>query len=203
MIRKLLAPLLLSAWLAGCGQDLPKLPALDEEAVIVAFGDSLTHGTGAGAGQSYPEVLSGLLGREVINAGIPGERTDQGLARLASVLQEYQPDLLLLCYGGNDFLQQSGEEQAARNLAEMVRISQNQGIGLVLIGVPKPGLWLSSAGFYQEIAERFKLPFDGQALPEILSDNRLKSDLVHPNAEGYRKLAEAVAKLLKQAGAVQ
>jgi lysophospholipase L1-like esterase len=195
--------LLIVLLLAGCGQDTPQLPALSDGAVIVAFGDSLTYGTGAGQGQSYPEVLSGLLGRAVINAGIPGERSDEGLARLPAMLAEYQPDLLLLCYGGNDFLQKSGEEQTARNLAQMVQLARAQGGNVVLIGVPKPGVFLSSADFYQDIAARFKLPFDGEILPGILGNNRLKSDLVHPNAAGYRKLAEALAELLRQAGAVK
>jgi lysophospholipase L1-like esterase len=188
--------------LANCGKAPPRLAPLTEDSVILAFGDSLTYGTGAGPGESYPEVLSALIGREVINAGVPGQRSDQGRERLPRLLEQHSPDLVLLCYGGNDFLQQTGEAQAAANIAEMVQLARGQGAEVVLIGVPKPGLWLASADFYGEIARRFNLPYVDSTLPAILSDGALKSDAVHPNAAGYRRLAEAIAELLKAGGAL-
>ncbi len=201
-------PFIFSMWfvillaLAACGRDQPRLAPLDEEDVILAFGDSLTHGTGAGEDQSYPAVLEDLIGRRVVNEGVPGERSDQGLARLPHVLEEHRPRLMLLCYGGNDFLQKTGDDKAARNVAKMIELARGQGVEVVLLGVPKPGFLLSSAEFYQEIAERFNLAYEGDALPEILGDNQLKSDPVHPNAEGYRQLAGEVAQLLRETGAI-
>jgi lysophospholipase L1-like esterase len=74
---------------------------------------------------------------------------------------------------------------------------------VVLIGVPNLGLILGrSAGLYDALAEELDLPYDGAALPAILQQASLKSDTIHPNAQGYRQLAEAVAELLRRSGAI-
>jgi acyl-CoA thioesterase I len=187
---------------AGCGGGTPKLAPLSGDAVVLAFGDSLTFGTGANADESYPARLGVLIGRKVVSSGVPGETSAEGLARLPGVLDEVKPRLVILCLGGNDFLRKLDEAQAADNIRAMVRLAEAQGAEVVLIGVPKPGLLPSTAGFYAEIAREFKLPCEDSALRKILTDNELKSDLVHPNAKGYARLAEAVAVLLKKAGAV-
>lgn len=197
------AALLLAACaLAGCGGSVAKLPKLPADAVVLAFGDSLTYGTGAQAETSYPAVLEKLIGREVRSAGVPGEVSAAGLARLPSALDHYQPSLLILCHGGNDFLRKLGDAKAAENLRAMIRLAKERGIGVVLIAVPKPGLLPSPPDFYAEIAREFGLPYEEEALKTILRDNELKSDLAHPNAKGYAQLAQAVAALLKKSGAL-
>ena len=188
--------------LAGCGGGAPKLSKLPADAVILAFGDSLTFGTGAQPDASYPAVLEKLLARKVWSAGVPGEVNAAGLARLPSALDYYQPKLLILCHGGNDFLRKLGDAQAAENLRAMIRLARQRGIEVVLIAVPKPGLFPSPPDFYAEIAKEFGLPYEDAALKAILRDNELKSDIAHPNARGYARLAAAVAALLKKSGAV-
>lgn len=193
------------AWLAclsGCGSG-PKLPVLPADAKVLAFGDSLTFGTGANPDQSYPAVLQGLIGREVVNRGIPGEISADGLARLPDVLDEVQPRLLILCHGGNDFLRNLGEKGAADNVRAMIRLAQARGIGVMLIAVPKFGLVFSPPEFYEQIAEESGLPIEPGTLSKIIRDNDLKADAVHPNGRGYRLLAEAVAERLRAAGAIQ
>ena len=194
--------LLLFALLAACGGGQPKLPPLAPDAVVLAFGDSLTFGIGANTGESYPARLEALIGRKVVASGVPGEASAAGLARLSSALDEAKPQLVVLCHGGNDLLRKLDDAQAADNIRAMVRLAKAQGAQVVLIGVPKLGLLPSAAGFYEDIAKEFRLPYEGTALRKILTDNALKSDLVHPNAAGYARLAEAVAALLKKAGAV-
>jgi len=194
--------LLLAAALACCGGGTPKLSKLPADAVVLAFGDSLTFGTGARPEASYPAVLEQLIGRKVWSAGVPGEVSAAGLARLPSALDDYQPRLLILCHGGNDFLRKLGDAQAAENLRAMIRLARQRGIDVVLIGVPKPGLFPSPPDFYADIAKEFGLSYDDAALKAILRDNELKSDLAHPNAKGYARLAEAIAALLKKNGAV-
>ena len=197
------AALLLAACvLAGCGGRTARLSPLPADAAILAFGDSLTFGTGAQPETSYPAVLEKLVGRKVWSAGIPGEVSAAGLARLPSALDYYQPKLLILCHGGNDFLRKLGEQQAAGNLRAMIRLAQQRGIDVVLIGVPKPGLFPSPPDFYANIAKEFGLPYEDAALKTVLRDNELKSDIAHPNAKGYARMAEAVAALLKKSGAV-
>jgi len=188
--------------LAACGARTPPLPRLGTDAVVLAFGDSLTFGTGAEPRQSYPVQLEKLIGRKVVAAGVPGELSAQGLARLPATLEEAKPQLVILCHGGNDLLRKLDEGQLANNLRAMVGLARARGAEVVLIGVPKPGLLPSPAAFYAEIAKELRLPYEGAALRKILTDNALKSDFVHPNAAGYTRLAQAIADLLKKAGAV-
>jgi len=109
---------------------------------------------------------------------------------------------VILCHGGNDFLRKLDDAQTANNLRAMVRLARSRGAQVLLVGVPKPGLMPSPANFYPEIAKELGLPYEDSALRKILTDNSLKSDLVHPNATGYARLAEAVAALMRKAGAV-
>jgi lysophospholipase L1-like esterase len=187
---------------AACGERPPPLPRLAPNEVVLAFGDSLTHGTGAAQSESYPAVLERLIGRKVVAAGVPGEVSEAGLARLPGALEQVQPRLLILCHGGNDFLRKLPEGQASANVRAMVRLARDKGVDVVLVGVPKLGLTGAPAAFYADIAREFQIPYEGGALKAVLTDNALKSDWVHPNAQGYARIAAAVADLLKQAKAL-
>ncbi|NIW86312.1 MAG: arylesterase [Gammaproteobacteria bacterium] len=194
--------LLLLAGLGACGPSAPALPPLADDAVILAFGDSLTHGTGANDGESYPAVLTRLTGREAINAGVPGELSAAGRERLPGLLARHSPDLLILCHGGNDILRARNRQDTAANLRAMIRAARDKSVPVVLIGVPERGLWLESAQLYSQLAEEFALPLEAEVLPRILGDASLKSDSIHPNAQGYRQIAEAIHRLLRDAGAL-
>ncbi len=117
---KLLAAVLLSLSLTGCGQKGPALPRLSPSDVVVAFGDSLTHGTGATEDESYPAVLSKMIGHTVVSAGVPGEVTAQGIARLPAVIDEFKPRLVIVCLGGNDMLRKVADAGIKQNLRAMV-----------------------------------------------------------------------------------
>ena len=206
MVKRSFATLILLCLLlltAGCGDKVPQLRKLSSDGVVVAFGDSITFGTGAKDSEAYPSQLELITGLQVVNKGVPGELSGQGRQRLPGILDKYQPELLIICHGGNDLLRKKNKKTIADNLLAMITEARERDIQVVLIGVPEPALFLlNSAPFYEEVAMREKIPIDSVTLPEIESDNDLKSDTIHPNAAGYRKLAEAVANLLKKAGAI-
>jgi lysophospholipase L1-like esterase len=191
----------LLALAAGCGRPA-KLAPLASDAVLLAFGDSLTYGTGAAEAESYPAQLEGLIARKVVAAGVPGETTAQALARLPAALDEYAPQLVLLCIGGNDFLRRLGNAQAAANVRKMVQLARGRGIEVLLIATPEPSLVPAPPAFYGEIAEELRVPLEDRVVTEVLRDASLKSDPVHPNARGYRLIAERIAERLKEAGAL-
>ena len=205
MIRESFLGLLLLAAalvLPGCGQKGPTLPRLAPSDVIVALGDSLTFGTGAAEEESYPAVLAQLIGRTVVRSGVPGEVTAQGLARLPDVIAEHNPRLVIVCLGGNDMLRKVADAEIRRNLAAIVKTLKDRGIAAVLVGVPRPALITSAPEFYAEIAKEAAIPYEGKVVTSVLYSNETKSDPIHPNAKGYRRMAEAIAELLRKAGAI-
>jgi acyl-CoA thioesterase I len=190
-----------SLLLAACDR-APTLPRLEPHDVIVAFGDSLTHGTGASAGDAYPAVLAALTGRTVINAGVPGDTTSSGLERLPAVLDEHKPRLVLLCLGGNDMLKKQHEAATENNLRLLVKTIRASGAEVLLIGVPEPRLFGGAPDFYERLAEELGVPLEQDVFSKVLRDNRLKSDPIHANAAGYRLVAERLAARLREAGAL-
>ena len=187
--------------LAACSGP-PTLKPLSKNATILAFGDSLTYGTGTTKTQSYPATLASLTGRRVINAGVPGEVSADGLKRLPGLLAEHKPDLLILIHGGNDMLRRRSFSQAADNVRAMVNLARERNTDVILLAVPKPGLILSPPAFYQQIALGTDIPIEEDAISDILQYPANKSDAVHPNAKGYRILAEKIVELLKDEGAL-
>ena len=182
---------------AGCGQKA-EIRRLNASSVVLAFGDSLTFGTGASTDESYPSVLAGIIKCRVINEGAPGETTTEAIRRLSRVLKKIKPDLVILCHGGNDMLQRRSQTRTIANLNAMIVMIRKTKADVVLIGVPKPGLFLKTPDFYKELADKHKIPFDSDTIPEIISNHSLKSDQIHPNADGYIRLAQAVAALLRK-----
>lgn len=190
------------ALIAGCSPNVPKVSKLAATDVIVAFGDSLTFGVGATEAESYPIVLGQLIARKVVRAGVSGEVTEGGLARLQGVIDEHKPKLVIVCLGGNDMLRKVNEAQTKTNMRTIIKTIKAQGIDVVLVGVPKPALVTSAPPFFDEIAKEFGIPYEGKIVTDVLYQRDQKSDAIHPNAKGYRRMAEAIAVLLKKAGAI-
>ena len=194
--------LLLVVVSTACGDNVPRLPALAPDAVVLAFGDSLTRGTGAERDQGYPEQLGRLIGRRVVNAGVPGELSADGLRRLPALLDTYRPGLVILCHGGNDMLQRKSLAAVAENLAAMVQAARSAGAQVILIAVPRPRLLAGPEPLYADLGRRFGIPVLQESLTEILTERDLKADPVHPNTAGYTVLAREVARLLARSGAI-
>jgi len=201
LFKKLASLILLIVLLASCAEQV-KLEPLSYDATIVAFGDSLTFGTGSTKGNDYPSVLSKLLGMKVINAGIPGNTTADGLERINKVLEKHSPSLVILCLGGNDFLRKRPVEQTRENLNALIEIIKQKQSQVVLISVPKPAIFLDDAELYETIAQQHNIPLLNDTLSELLSDNELKSDAIHLNDSGYSQLAAAIQNFLIERGAL-
>lgn len=199
MFRNLIIAVLLvcsTILLGGCEQK-PQLSPLAADAVVLAFGDSLTYGSGAGRNEAYPAVLSGLLARTVVNAGIPGEITAAGRQRLPQELARYNPALMILCHGGNDFLRRLDGEQTRANLEQMILAARENGTEVLLVGVPKLGFGLDVPTFYADLAKEYQLPLEDDILIELLGDRQMKSDAIHPNATGYQRMAKELYALIR------
>ncbi len=174
---------------------------LPPNSTILAVGDSLTYGYGIDKPElySYPAILQNLTGLRVVNAGLSGETSEGGLYRLPGLLEKYKPDLTILCYGGNDILRRMSREELKSNIKKMIDLITKSGSKVVLIGVPDIGIFgLDSLELYSDIAKEYNIPAELEILPKVISDSNLKSDYIHPNKEGYRLIAKAVYRVIKQ-----
>ena len=194
---------------SACSDKRGGYGALAEGTRVVAFGDSVTRGVGAGEGEDYPSLLAVLSRWDIVNAGISGERAEQAVTRINAVLDEYQPALVLIELGGNDFLQRRSLQDIKKDLRFIIKQVQASGATPVLIAVPElsplravAGL-LKDADIYAELAKEEKIPLIPDVFSAILSDENLRADPIHPNAAGYRKLADACVQTLIRYGLLE
>ncbi len=179
--------------LCACAGPLPNLDSPGR--TIVCFGDSLTAGVGRGDGPTYPEHLARELGLEVVEAGVPGETASQALQRLEAVLA-HDPWLVIVELGGNDILRRVPPETTEEALGRIVEGLLDARILPVLLEVRGPfgGRYRN---MFDRLERRYRVPVIRDVLPRLLVDRRYKSDAVHLNAAGYRRLAELVARELE------
>ena len=193
--------LLFIFFLTGCS-DAPNLTRLQQHDVILAFGDSLTQGVGVSKQHSYPSVLESLSGVKVINAGISGETTSEGLNRFADVIEQHAPAIVILLEGGNDILQNKSLDETQANLNDMIDIAKSYGVEVVLIGVPQKSLFSNSAPLYQALADKHQIVFEPSLISRLMKKPSMKSDYIHFNKAGYEAMAKAIHQLLKENGAL-
>lgn len=157
---------------------------------IVCFGDSLTSGTGADRGRDYPSRLAVMLDRQVINAGIPGNTTAQGLARLQEDVLSKEPAAVFITLGGNDLKNGIDRPTAFANLREIVSRIQASDALVVLGGVDIPFYGKGFGKAYEELAEETGAVLVENVYAGILGRPSLMSDPIHPNNEGYAIMAD-------------
>jgi len=198
------AAILLAA-LAGCGT--PREAPLPVGTTVLVIGDSITAGYGVGADAAWPAQLAKRTGWQVIAAGVSGDRTAGGRARLPALLDAHSPALVIVELGGNDLLRGVPPREVAANLEAMIAAVREHGAKVVLMAAPQPSALglvtgLAAAPLYGELGERAGVPLIENALPSVLSETELKLDTLHPTAEGHRVLAERADDELARLGFV-
>jgi len=155
----------------------------------IAFGDSLTEGFGAARGEDYPSVFSRLTGIKVKNLGLSGNTTQDGLNRLEEAAQ-MKPRVVLLCLGGNDTLRQMAPETTFANLGKIIDRFHREGSFVVLIGVQSANLLRDkNHERFEGLAEEKQVFLIENILDGVIFDRSLMSDRIHPNDQGYEKIA--------------
>jgi len=159
---------------------------------IICFGDSLTFGYGVGGGEDYPSALAKMLDIPVINAGIDGDTSTEALKRIGSDVLNRKPLLVILEFGGNDFLRKVPKEVTVDNVRQMVREIQKAGAMVAVVDI-SAGLFLRDYRILlSRIARQDQAIFVPAVLSGIITDPTMKSDFIHPNGEGYKLIAERI-----------
>lgn len=174
-------------------KESPKMNTLQTTDTVLALGDSITYGFGADTIQSYPYFLSQKTGLNIINAGVNGDTSEEGLARVPQLLHDKSIKLILLCFGGNDLLQKKSQADIKSNLKKMIHLAKMKNIPVILISVPNISVFgLQPLELYEELAEEENVELVEGLLTTILSRSSLKSDYIHPNAKGYKQMADEI-----------
>lgn len=209
--------ILLFVWVltlaTACGSD-KHYSALPAKASVVILGDSLTYGTGAGEGEDYASLLASHTDWNVINAGVPGNTSANGLDRLPALLAMHESgerkiDLLIIELGGNDFLKKVPEAETVANLKAILAQAKAQNIQTLMLAIPKfspMGAAFSSLSdheLYEKIADETGVPLIQDLFSGVLGKYQLKADPIHPNAEGYQVVENALRQGLSELGFVQ
>lgn len=213
--------------LSGCGPaDAPPAPAtarpdtasapdptadvfMEDETVIVMLGDSLTAGFGLPIDDALPEVVEARLRSDglpvsVINAGVSGDTTANGLARFDWSVTSADPDILLIALGANDFLRGQPADMVRQNLSAIIERAQTAHIDVILVGLSprtsdvSEGSAATYAAIYPELADTY----DVALFPDMLdgvwdTPALLQADGLHPTSEGVNKVAARLADFLK------
>ena len=193
-------------WLGACGKKLPKAAAIPAGATVLAIGDSLTQGVGASAATAYPSLLAERTGWKLVNAGVSGETSSQIAARLPDLLAQHQPQLVILCAGGNDWLRRNSAQAAQAEIARMLQLCKAKNIPVLLVAVPELSLSAALTGrmkdhpIYEAVAKDEKVPLLADAWSEVLGDEALRADQVHANAAGYARFTGLLQAQLKASG---
>ncbi len=191
---------------AFVGAPKGSVPPNEGRPLLVCFGDSLTAGAGIDTEQAYPANLQQLLDHDgysyrVVNQGVNGNTTKDGLDRVAEVIREH-PQVVVVEFGGNDGLRGLPVSQAQRNLDSIVRQLKAAGVRVAMAGITLPAQYggpyvQSFNAMFPPVATRYHVPL----LPFILQDvygvpGDIQEDGIHPTAKGAQQVAVNVERLV-------
>ena len=204
MDRRTFILMLAAGLFAGCGKR-KKLSALPPGSGVLAFGDSVTWGTGAGPGEIGPAGWrwrpAGASTTPACRATPPRRRD-----RLPALLAAQRPALVIIEIGGNDFLRRRPAQAVKEDIRQLVRTAAASGAQVVLVAVPELSLLgaltqrPSDAPLYRQLGDEEKVPVIESVFAETLANPEWRADQIHPNAEGYRRMAAGIESALRQLG---
>jgi len=171
-------------------------PAYYKGKTVVALGDSLTFGVGAAADENYVSHLARALNIKIFNEGVDGDTTEEALNRVQADVLSFHPDAVIILLGGNDFLEQIPIEKTRDNLAKIIDILNENKIKIVLVGLHHQFL-SNYEKMYEDLAREKHV---AGYVPDILGGIYQHPDLmfndIHPNASGYKIMAERIKPVL-------
>ena len=159
---------------------------------IICFGDSITFGYGAIAGEDFPTQLGKLMNLPVINAGLSGDTSTEALARLDEEVLKKKPRLVLIEFGGNDFIKNVPMQDTIKNTEEMIDRIQARGSMVAVVDISSGLFMRAYRGAFARIAAKKDAIFIPSLLNKIITNPSMKSDFLHPNAAGYKEIARRI-----------
>lgn len=162
---------------------------------IVALGDSLVWGQGSDQGRDFVSLLSQKIGQPIVNLGVPGDTTENGLMRVNG-LDIYHPKVVILLLGGNDYLKRVPIDTTFSNLGKIIEDIQRRGAIVLLLGVRGGLLQDHFDSRYEELSKKYQTAYVSNVLSGLIGNAKLMADEIHPNNAGYEIIAERVYPVL-------
>ena len=203
--RAFLSAILAAGLLQACGKKAT-YASIPPGSSVLAFGDSVTFGTGASTGEDWPTLLGRETGWKIHNAGIPGDTAEAGKTRIQEILDMVKPVLVIVEIGGNDFLRRRPPKSIKEDLRTIVQLAKQSGAQVVLVAVPELSLLSlvtrkpADSPIYAELAKEEKQALISDVFSNILSKPELCADQIHPNAKGYEQMASGILEQLRTMG---
>jgi acyl-CoA thioesterase I len=176
-----------------CGCSKPEICNFDAKGQnIVCFGDSITFGYGANAGEDYPAALGKMISIPVVNCGVDGDTTFDALERLENDVLNKKPRLVIVEFCGNDFLKKIPREETIKNLEKIIDRIQQKGAMVALVDISSGFFFQEYRKAFKNLASKKKTVFIPVLLNKIITNPAMKSDFFHPNARGYQVIAKRI-----------
>lgn len=170
-----------------------------KEGPVIFFGDSLTSGVGVNPGEDFPTLVARNLNlTNVINAGVSGDTTEDALARLQKDVLDKNPALVVILLGGNDFLKGVPIEKTISNVDKIVKRTTETNSAVILVHLRSNPLNDKYKEPTKKIAAKYQIELVTDILKGILGNSSLLSDNIHPNAAGYKVMAERITPTVKK-----
>jgi len=163
---------------------------------IIAFGDSLIEGVGASSSNTnFVSLLSKKIGKPIINLGVSGNTTQDGLDRIKE-LDKYKPKVVIILFGGNDYLRKVPKETTFKNLSKIIEDIHRRGATVLLLGVRGGILKDNFNTSFNDLHEKYNTAFVSNVLSGLITNTEYMADKIHPNDKGYVIIAEKVHPVL-------
>ncbi len=169
---------------------------VEDTGPIVFFGNSITAGLGAEPGEDFPSLIGKTLNVPIINAGISGNTTHDALKRIDKDVISKKPSIVVIELGGNDLLEQVNSEVSRNNSDLILSKIKSTGAKIVIL---ETKFFLFQEKYetdWSSLAKKYSATYVPDILEEVLADQSLKFDDIHPNAKGYQKIAEKLIPII-------
>ncbi len=162
---------------------------------IVVFGDSLAQGVGATEGNDISSLIAEKTGKVVLNYGRSGDTTQDAVDRVPHALSE-KSGIVMIILGGNDVLKKIPKDDTFHNLETMIKLFQENGSAVILVGVRSGVVGDGRGDDYQSLAQKTGSLYVSDILQDVFGKRQYMSDAVHPNNAGYEIIVKRVAPIV-------